>query len=400
MKYKRKIRGDKEIAHCLNQTNLKETLTKHHSLPHAFIPASQGFFKEQFYWDSFFIMQGLMVGDDKDQEIAKNMLENFFKMLDEYGYIPNSYDTYDTRSQPPFLSSMVLLIYKTFPDKKWLRKTYNKIKKEYSYWNKKPKKTLIGLRRYYDKEDHLDKDWDESYGSIQESGWDNTLRFGGEMSKCGKYVEGSVAHQVCPVDLNCLLYKVEKDLEKIAGILGKKKEEKQWNEKAKAMRKLINKYFWDEKTEFFYDYDYENKEKIYFKTLASFFPLWTKVATPKQAKLLRKNLKSLEHRHGLVTTEKKLGHSNIQWGYPNGWAPLHWIVIRGLKKYGFSKDANRITYKWLKICAKKYSQNKDWDEKICVCRHRKRADDGRYKNQAITNWTEGVFISLYDQLDK
>ena len=37
-----------------------------------------------------------------------------------------------------------------------------------------------------------------------------------------------------------------------------------------------------------------------------------------------------------------------QWAYPNGWAPLHYIVIKALERYGYHKDARRIATKWLK----------------------------------------------------
>ncbi len=395
MRYRTEILQDPEILHSISKTNFRETLTKNPSLPFPFIPASKDFFKEQFYWDSFFIMQGLATGDENDKEIIKGMIENFFTMIDKYGYIPNSHISYNTRSQPPFLTSMVLLRYRLEPNKKWLSKAYKKIIKEYSYWNKKPKKTSIGLSRYYDNKDHLDKKWDISYGSIQESGWDNTLRFSGIVSKNGKYIEKSLAHQVCAVDLNSLLYKYEKDMQKISKILGKYKQIEKWKNRAKTRKKLINKYCWDNKTGLFYDYDYINKKKLKFKTLASFFPLWTKNASLRQAKLLRKNLKYFEYEHGLTATEESLEHCHAQWSYPNGWAPLHWIVIQGLRNYGFKTDANRITYKWLKICAKNFIEKNRWEEKICVVEHKRRKDDARYKDQKLTNWTEGVFLSLY-----
>jgi len=396
MKYQTQIIKDSEIARCYKKTDLRDGLMKHPSLPYAFIPASKGFFKEQFYWDSFFIMQGLASGSDKDKKIVKNMLENFFTMIDKYGYVPNSYNTYDTRSQPPFLSSMVLLVYRFYPDEKWLAKAYRKLKKEYSYWNKKPKKVAIGLSRYYDNKDHLDKEWDKSYGAIQESGWDNTLRFGGQVSECGRYIKNSSAHHICPVDLNSLLYKYEKDMEHIAEILHKKKDSGRWREKARKRKKLINKYFWNKKTGLYHDYDFKNKKKTGAKTLAGFFPLWVEIPTLKQAQALKKNLKLFEHEHGLAATEENLGHKDVQWGYPNGWAPLHWIVIKGLRKYNFNNDADRITYKWLKICAERFLEQKEWEEKICVLYHKKRNDDARYKEQKITNWTEGVFIALYN----
>ena len=46
-----------------------------------------GRFKEQYYWDSFWIMEGLL--ESQLYEIAKAMLENFMDELDQFGFIPN-----------------------------------------------------------------------------------------------------------------------------------------------------------------------------------------------------------------------------------------------------------------------------------------------------------------------
>ena len=66
--------------------------------------------QEQYYWDAFFIMLGLKECGKKGQQIIKGMVENFFWMFEKYGHIPNSYKSFDTRSQPPFLTSMILLV--------------------------------------------------------------------------------------------------------------------------------------------------------------------------------------------------------------------------------------------------------------------------------------------------
>lgn len=375
---------------------IDEILSTHKELPHPFIPATTKFFNEQFYWDSFFIMQGIK-STKKGREIILGMIENFFVMLDKYNYIPNSFNSYDSRTQPPFLSSMVLLGYEINKDKIWLKKAYKYIKLEYTKtWTKKPRQASIGLSIYSNNDEPLNKN-DPSYGAMQECGWDNTLRFGGFIdSKNKTYVNESRVHKICPVDLNCLIYKYEKDLENIAKIIDLSEDKIKWKQKAKHRKELINKYMWDEKEGFYFDYDIQKKEKVNFKSLAAYFSLWTKLATKSQGNKIISKLNIFEKEGGLACTELKGMSEGIQWGYPNGWAPLHFITIEGLKKYGFNQEAERITNKWMKNCATRFIETGKWDEKLNVDQKYKRVDDARYSHQSCTSWTLFLFKYFYE----
>lgn len=44
-----------------------------------------GRFREFYYWDSYFVIKGLLLGDQID--LARNMLENFFDFVERYGFI-------------------------------------------------------------------------------------------------------------------------------------------------------------------------------------------------------------------------------------------------------------------------------------------------------------------------
>ena len=72
------------------------------------VPGGQ--FNEMYGWDSYFIIRGLL--REHRTELAKGMVENFFFEIDHYGGVLNANRTYYlTRSQPPFLSSMILAVY-------------------------------------------------------------------------------------------------------------------------------------------------------------------------------------------------------------------------------------------------------------------------------------------------
>ena len=114
-----------------------------------------GRFNEMYGWDSYFIILGLL--RDGRIDLARGMVENFFFEIENYGALLNANRTYYlTRSQPPFLSSMVLAVYDAekqagHADKAWLARAYPYLEKDYSMWTRDPH--LAGetaLARYYD----------------------------------------------------------------------------------------------------------------------------------------------------------------------------------------------------------------------------------------------------------
>jgi alpha,alpha-trehalase len=114
-----------------------------------------GRFNEMYGWDSYFIILGLI--RDGRIDLARGMVENFFFEIENYGALLNANRTYYlTRSQPPFLSSMVLAVYEAqkqagHADAGWLARAYPFLEKDYSLWTHDPHLAgSTGLARYYD----------------------------------------------------------------------------------------------------------------------------------------------------------------------------------------------------------------------------------------------------------
>jgi alpha,alpha-trehalase len=81
-----------------------------------------GRFNEMYGWDSFFIQMGLL--RDGQVELAKDMADDALYEVREYGKVLNANRTYYlTRSQPPFLTQMVLAVYRRTQDRKWLEES-------------------------------------------------------------------------------------------------------------------------------------------------------------------------------------------------------------------------------------------------------------------------------------
>jgi alpha,alpha-trehalase len=117
------------------------------------VPGGQ--FNEMYGWDSYFIIRGLVL--DGRLELAKGMIENFFFEIQHYGAILNANRTYYlTRSQPPFLSSMVLAVYEAEgsannQDPAWLQRAYDFLVRDYQQWTNPPHLAGdTGLSRYFD----------------------------------------------------------------------------------------------------------------------------------------------------------------------------------------------------------------------------------------------------------
>ena len=71
-----------------------------------------GRFNELYCWDSYFIMLGLL--QDGRTNLARGMADNLLYEVRYYGKIPNANRTYYlTRSQPPFLTSIIRAVYES-----------------------------------------------------------------------------------------------------------------------------------------------------------------------------------------------------------------------------------------------------------------------------------------------
>ncbi len=339
-------------------------------------------FPEMYYWDPFFIMQGLL--DEKHKDLVLGMLENLTHMYERFRIIPNASRTYLMgRSHPPFLSSYILDAYHCFGmSRPWLKKHIAIAESEYrTVWmgTAKPhhRKVYYGLSRYYDI--NVLHDLAEA-----ESGWDMTTRFG---RRALNYV---------PVDLNSLLYKYETDFAQVAEILGDKHAQIAWQRIAEERKQTMNRLMWDRLHKTFLDYNYVRKAHSLVNSLASYYPMWAGLANVDQAAQLVKNLRRFEHKGGLATTElpqiqKFSTGVPTQWAYPNGWAPLHFLVVQGLRRYGYEAEARRIAMKWLSTNLDWFTKHGYFLEKYNVVQPDKPPVKGVYPTQVGFGWTNAIF---------
>lgn len=367
-----------------------------------------GRFREIYYWDSYFTIKGLQLSHP---ELAEKMVDNFAYLIDTYGFIPNgNRHYYLSRSQPPFFALMVQEIAASEPEK--ALKYLPALEKEYAYWMQDDKTIVIDgmlLNRYYDKGDSpRPESYREDYELARAlptqrakkklyrnlrtgamSGWDYSSRWFAD----NQNLSSIEVTDILPVDLNSLLYSLEKTLASTYELQGDFKNGKNYAQRAEARKKAIQKLFWNSKSKFFEDYHILKQGSTERKSLAGGFPLFLSIATQEQASGVKKNLENdFLQAGGFVTTLQKSGQ---QWDAPNGWAPLQWTTIIGLNNYGFTDLAKKASENWLKLSQKVYLNTGKMMEKYNVVDTSLSAGGGEYPNQDGFGWTNGVVLALY-----
>ncbi|MEO7293628.1 MAG: alpha,alpha-trehalase TreA [Ginsengibacter sp.] len=386
-------------------------------LPHPYIVPG-GRFREIYYWDSYFTMLGLQASGKID--MIQNMVDNFSFLIDKFGYIPNGNRTYFLgRSQPPFYASMVKLLSEE-KGENILVDYLSQLEKEYNFWmrgteeldSKNPYVYRVilmqdesVLNRYWDEHDtpreesfkedvELAKDVSDKkilFRNIRaacESGWDFSSRW----FKNEKDFKSIHTTEIIPIDLNCLLFDLEKTIAKAYQLSNNNESAEKYITAANKRKEAIQKYFWNKEQASYFDYDYVEGKQKQSQTLAATFPLFFKIATEEQAEGISKFLRHFFHAGGLLTTTVT---TSQQWDSPNGWAPLQWIAIKGLINYGFSELAYDIAQRWMSINEKVYNNIGKMMEKYNVVATDLEAGGGEYLSQDGFGWTNGVYLKLH-----
>ncbi|GAA4301210.1 alpha,alpha-trehalase TreF [Nibribacter koreensis] len=378
-----------------------------------------GRFREIYYWDSYFTMLGLQVNGQT--ELIQHMVDNFTHLIQTTGHIPNGNRSYYlSRSQPPFYALMVRVLAQE-KGKRVLAQYGPALQKEYDFWmagaqdlssqtqaSKRVVRMPNGalLNRYWDddpqprpeayKEDvevakASQRDPQEVYRHLRaaaESGWDFSSRWLAD----GAHLTSIETTNLIPVDLNALLYHLEVTLAEVARLNGNQGRAKEFIQKAKKRKEALLLYCWNPQEQFFFDYHWVKKSHSPVPTLAAVFPLYFCMATKAQAKGVAQKLEAdFLQTGGLRTT---LQHTGQQWDAPNGWAPLQWMSIQGLKAYKHKALADTVAQRWIRQNLRVFKETGKLTEKYHVEQAGQEGGGGEYPNQDGFGWTNGVLLRL------
>lgn len=382
-----------------------------------------GRFREVYYWDSYFTMLGLIESGRTD--LVKNMLDNFAHLVMTVGHIPNGNRTYYLgRSQPPYFAAMVGL-YARATTAQQAYQYLPAMEKEYAFWMDGASRVAPGqayrrvvrlangglLNRYWDdipeprpesyREDYnlgisvSESKREKLYRDIRaaaESGWDFSSRWMRDTTDLRSLETTDLA----PIDLNTLLWNVENTIATMRqsrGAAGDAAVATQFRAAADARKATLLAAAWDAPSGFFYDVRWKSGERVTDRpTMAAAAPLYFGIATPEQGRGVAARLeRDFLRPGGFVTT---LIRSGQQWDAPNGWPPLQWIAMEGVRQYGRADLADNARERWLSVNRRTYAAVGKMTEKYDVLDLSRPAGGGEYPTQDGFGWTNGVALAL------
>ncbi|KAF9450542.1 glycoside hydrolase family 37 protein [Macrolepiota fuliginosa MF-IS2] len=356
------IRGTNDSILCSGGSNCESSLIP---LNHTFVVPG-GRFREQYYWDSFWIVEGLLESELFD--IANDTLQNFMDELDSFGFIPNGGRIYYLdRSQPPLFIQMLFRYVNVTGDRSILTRALPLAEKELKWWHDNrslnvtsPFTNRTHLVYHYNVNnsaprpesyltDYLTANGPDVSPSLNdtqkadlyaelatgaESGWDYTRRWFTDGDNDGSLRNLGV-RSLIGVDLNSILYR---DHVALADLYGSSNgsQVKAHRDAASALRTAVLDLLWDGDKLAFYDFNLATNQRKSFFSVVNFYPLWSGIipdvllsdANAAFGHFASLNLVMNRYNGTFPTTFVDTG---LQWDAPNTWAPHQYIVLQALR---------------------------------------------------------------------
>lgn len=158
---------------------------------------------------------------------------------------------------------------------------------------------------------------------------------------------GGAQHQEA-LDLNCWLLGEERALAKMARELGRGDDADRWQADADARAAVMREHLWHGGDGVYYGRDLLTGRWARALDISTFFPLWCHLATPEQAT----SIAELLHDPAAFGTDYPVATLAVchmpekmrgvfHWRGAN-WVEMTWLVIQGLRGYGFYDEAARV----------------------------------------------------------
>ncbi|KAK9685378.1 Trehalase [Popillia japonica] len=307
---------------------------------HSLMPMPNGFiipggrFNEYYYWDYYWILEGLIVCDMLDT--VRGIIDNFFAIVKKYNFIPNGGRIYySQRSQPPMLTFMARNYFQASKNLTWLSSNIEYLAREVEFWIKERLIKITVNGRDYDigiyfansegprpesyREDIStasmftnQEDKQNLYNELKaaaQSGWDFSSRWifdatGGNNAN----LSFTQTTRVAPVDLNSYLYGAFYNMATFYSVLGNNEKKRYWKSKAAKFLMIFRDLFWNERDGIWYDFDIELKQQRKFFAASNLTPMWVSAYHKQKSKQTRKVIRYLRREEGL----DKSGYNNAQ----------------------------------------------------------------------------------------
>ncbi len=378
-------------------TDLDEASTKV-PLPHSYVVPG-GRFQEVYYWDSYFTQLGLLLHGK--EAWVRDLLDNFAYLIQTFGHVPNGNRTYYlSRSQPPFFALMVDSLAQLQDSEEARLAVYQRylepLRAEHRFWTR-PERTHRELQTYWDRQrtpriemlrtdlelarhEASNPDFFLHLRAACESGWDFSSRWLENPDDLGSIKTA----EILPVDLNSLLYFHENLLFQITGL-------EDYRVAANRRKEQLGTLFFDAQSGY-RDLWKKSLTPTPVLSAATLYPLFVGAASAEQAAVVAGTVeRELLQQGGLATTALRTGQ---QWDAPNGWAPLNYIAVEGLHRYGFTELAREVAQRWIHTCDVVYRRDGKFVEKYNVYAPDELSGGGEYALQDGFGWSNGVYVAL------
>ena len=273
-------------------------------------------------WDTAFQAFGYA---HLDLSLARETLLAALSKVREEGFLPHRMTpdrAGDSQiTQPPLLGWAVWSLHQMQPDREFLASAYPPLSK-YLSWD---------LR-------NRDRDGDGllEWAAPDESGMDNSPRFDGGV-------------EFAAVDFNAFAAAEAGFLADIAEALGRAEEAAQWRAERERIASAIESNLWCEEAGVYYDRA-PGGDFIGVKTCAGFAPLFAGIASPQRARRLVAHLNDPGQfwpafpAPSVALDESSFGDD--MWRGPT-WMNYNFLVIHGLRRYGYSDLAAELAERCL-----------------------------------------------------
>ncbi|KDQ16083.1 glycoside hydrolase family 37 protein [Botryobasidium botryosum FD-172 SS1] len=349
-------------------------------LNHTFVVPG-GRFREQYYWDTYWIIEGLLQSEQYD--MVKSSLSNFMDELATIGFIPNGGRKYYlNRSQPPLFMKMLYNYVNATGDLSVLERGLPLAEVELAWWatNRTIQITSPYSGQTYDVahyavvntaprpegflEDYLtangadietpftDQQKEDLYADLAsgaESGWDYSSRwvkepFAGNTSYNLPALRTLNTRNTIPVCLNSILYDYRSLLANLYDLQGQSNKNETLTSsaathrsKAAEIKSAILDLFWDAEKLAFYDFNATSSSRNTLFSTAHFYPFWVDIwpdeVTQSEEKAFGAfaSVNLVMHRYN-GTLPVTFLQTGLQWDAPNAWPPHQYIAMEALRR--------------------------------------------------------------------
>lgn len=405
-----------------------------HPSQHSLIHVPNGFiipggrFKELYYWDSYWIVKGLLITGM--ETTAKGMLENLLFLVRRYGFVPNGSRVYYlNRSQPPLLSLMVGVYIDVTNDIAFLKAHVDTLEQELNWWLEnrlvhvhkgKTKHELVQYAVRYETprpESYAEDistcssltDKAQCYidlKSAAESGWDFSTRwFNDQDGSRTTQLTNITTTKIVQVDLNSFICAAFEQLSKFYKLLNNVTKNLKYKQKETAWRNSIQEVFYNTSDGIWYDWDLETGKHRKGFYPSNFAPLWTKSYKSPYGEFYGSKAveylvsqKADTYPGGVPTS---VIDSSQQWDLPNVWPPLQEIIVLGLDNTNNKKAkmlADSLANKILKAFMVGMNKTGEMFEKYDAFTLGQYGGGGEYTVQSGFGWSNGVAFSMIQRL--